>query len=61
MVQVCYNGVWGAICDDFELPEDYGLNRWLIDIDESAEVICRQLGFLRPNKCQFVLESVHKG
>ena len=53
IVQVCYNGVWGAICDDFEVSEDYGPNKWLIVTDKSADVICKQLGFLRSNTCQF--------
>ena len=52
VVQVCYEGVWGAICDDYDVPEDYGPERLHIVLDNAAEVICRQLGYLRPNTCE---------
>ena len=41
VVEVCYDGVWGTICDDTIAPRGGS--------DSRAEVICRQLGFLEPN------------
>ena len=56
VVQVCYSGLWGAICDTFDVPDDYGPDRWHIEQDSTAAVICRQLGYLRPNTCEITCE-----
>ena len=52
VVEVCYNGVWGAICDDSEVPEEYDSFGFYWRIDSQAAVICRQLGLLEPNTSQ---------
>ena len=36
-VEICYNGVWGAVCD----------NGW---DERDATVVCKQLGFGQPGK-----------
>ena len=50
VVQVCYKGVWGAICDNFDVPEGYGPDMWHIEVGPLYQVICKQLGYLEPNK-----------
>ena len=40
--QICYEGLWGSMCDtriNYGIEQNY----------RSANVICRQLGFLEPN------------
>ena len=41
--QICYEGLWGSMCDT---RVNYGI---VEQNDRSANVICRQLGFLEPN------------
>ena len=41
VVQICYKGVWGTVCDS-----QYAIT-WN---DNSANVVCRQLGFLELNQ-----------
>lgn len=50
VVEVCYDGVWGTICDD-RLYYYYYYGR--LDVSTQANVICRQLGFLEHNTSMF--------
>ena len=66
VVEVCANGVWGNICDDSEVPSDYLASYGFYwDLDNVAQVICRQLGLLEPNKslynilCTFNVHNVY--
>ena len=43
-VEICYNGVWGMICD----------NGW---DERDATVVCKQLGFGQPGELDWVLKE----
>lgn len=51
LVEVCFDGVWGTICDDRLYNYDYYHER--LDVETQANVICRQLGFLEPNTSKY--------
>ena len=44
VVQICYKGVWGTVCDS------HNATTWN---NKSANVVCRQLGFLGLNQSNF--------
>ena len=46
MVNICYNGVWGGICDaDADITEGYTSERWHISSESLAKVTCDSLDY----------------
>lgn len=49
VLQFCYKGVWGVECDKSTYYLYYDDSPFLQN-DENANVVCKQLGFLEPNR-----------
>ncbi len=44
-IEVCWNNEWGTVCDDKLRLDDPVFSVSQQDVDNFADVVCRQLGF----------------